>query len=431
MSSAVQRRRQLQDADGMQPPHRNRPSVLHAIPGCSQLSKRFSAALGMEVTTDSDRHRDSATSAWWHGDTGIELKDVLDNYSNEVLNVMKCPNGAAFVSLCWSAASMRFPVAVADVRRHHRTVKMSSACFLGFVALELLGFYFIFAVGEWHTLHPLQSIILCAVSACANALYVALGGGVGGSRLASADPGFISPDGREVDVPLIIALRPAWQGHHGDTAEDEDASPKSILAPVMCRTCCRVRPIRAKHCHDCGRCVGRFDHHCHWLGTCVAGRNRLLFLMLLVAMLGAIGFGLVLLLMVHSHTTETPQCGSFCRASMVAVMVFGVGAFLLVLFTALMQVGAMNENSSSYELFYTDDAVMTIIDPRTGKRVSVQKAFQFAGSWGFGNVAQYFAQWTQRGGEWDCINAGKELLLPLSQQRTGDDNRKILVRTVL
>ncbi|KAL8151736.1 hypothetical protein V2J09_021544 [Rumex salicifolius] len=33
-----------------------------------------------------------------------------------------------------------------------------------------------------------------------------------------------------------------------------------------CTYCSVLQPPRAKHCHECDKCVLQFDHHCGWLG---------------------------------------------------------------------------------------------------------------------------------------------------------------------
>lgn len=42
----------------------------------------------------------------------------------------------------------------------------------------------------------------------------------------------------------------------------------------FCSICHVHKPLRAKHCYDCNKCVLKFDHHCHWLGTCVGYMNH-------------------------------------------------------------------------------------------------------------------------------------------------------------
>ncbi|KAK7367235.1 hypothetical protein VNO80_09244 [Phaseolus coccineus] len=48
-------------------------------------------------------------------------------------------------------------------------------------------------------------------------------------------------------------------------------------SPIRTWTCtyCNVeQPPRAKHCHDCDKCVLQFDHHCVWLGNCIGQGNH-------------------------------------------------------------------------------------------------------------------------------------------------------------
>ncbi|KAI4325782.1 hypothetical protein MLD38_031149 [Melastoma candidum] len=50
--------------------------------------------------------------------------------------------------------------------------------------------------------------------------------------------------------------------------------PGTTLGACTCSYCNIEQPPRAKHCHDCDRCVLQFDHHCVWLGTCVGQQNH-------------------------------------------------------------------------------------------------------------------------------------------------------------
>ncbi|KAI3451387.1 hypothetical protein Pfo_008052 [Paulownia fortunei] len=50
--------------------------------------------------------------------------------------------------------------------------------------------------------------------------------------------------------------------------------PGSSTRNLTCPYCNVVQPPRAKHCHDCDKCVLQFDHHCVWLGTCIGQGNH-------------------------------------------------------------------------------------------------------------------------------------------------------------
>ncbi|XP_024032828.1 protein S-acyltransferase 10 [Morus notabilis] len=50
--------------------------------------------------------------------------------------------------------------------------------------------------------------------------------------------------------------------------------PGTSIRTFTCSYCNVEQPPRARHCHDCDRCVLQFDHHCVWLGTCVGQGNH-------------------------------------------------------------------------------------------------------------------------------------------------------------
>ncbi|TYG75125.1 hypothetical protein ES288_D03G004600v1 [Gossypium darwinii] len=50
--------------------------------------------------------------------------------------------------------------------------------------------------------------------------------------------------------------------------------PGTSIRSCTCSYCNVEQPPRAKHCHDCDKCVLQFDHHCLWLGSCVGQDNH-------------------------------------------------------------------------------------------------------------------------------------------------------------
>ncbi|KAI8565665.1 hypothetical protein RHMOL_Rhmol03G0278000 [Rhododendron molle] len=93
-------------------------------------------------------------------------------------------------------------------------------------------------------------------------------------RCSSKDPGFI-----RMNVPDMQNMK-----------DDEPLLKIEIDNPALlagnwsqlCATCKIVRPLRAKHCSTCDRCVEQFDHHCPWVSNCVGKKNKWDFFLFLI-----------------------------------------------------------------------------------------------------------------------------------------------------
>ncbi|KAJ8641250.1 hypothetical protein MRB53_017944 [Persea americana] len=98
-------------------------------------------------------------------------------------------------------------------------------------------------------------------------------------RCSRKDPGYIKMNVRDSqnlkdDEPLLKL----------------DLNNPALLAgnwSQLCATCKIVRPLRAKHCSTCDRCVEQFDHHCPWVSNCIGKKNKWDFFMFLILEISA------------------------------------------------------------------------------------------------------------------------------------------------
>ncbi len=73
------------------------------------------------------------------------------------------------------------------------------------------------------------------------------------------------------------------------TPENSQFDFKTMPTEQFCGTCIIRRPLRAKHCRFCGKCVAKFDHHCPWVNQCIGHGNHHLFVAFLGTALVALG----------------------------------------------------------------------------------------------------------------------------------------------
>lgn len=58
---------------------------------------------------------------------------------------------------------------------------------------------------------------------------------------------------------------------------------RNVTLSRLCHSCRCLRPLRAKHCRVCNRCVSYFDHHCPFIYNCVGLRNRMWFFLFVMS----------------------------------------------------------------------------------------------------------------------------------------------------
>lgn len=75
----------------------------------------------------------------------------------------------------------------------------------------------------------------------------------------------------------------------------------------VCCACGSWQSLRSRHCHDCRRCIEKFDHHCHWIGKCIGHGNQHLFWMFLLTETVVIMWVLAIILQEISSTNPAER----------------------------------------------------------------------------------------------------------------------------
>ncbi|KAK4479509.1 hypothetical protein RD792_015025 [Penstemon davidsonii] len=123
-------------------------------------------------------------------------------------------------------------------------------------------------------------------------------------RCSSKDPGYIrmnihDSENMKDDEPLLKI----------------EINHPALLAgnwSQLCSTCKIVRPLRAKHCSTCDRCVEQFDHHCPWVSNCIGKRNKWdFFVFLVLEVLAMLITGSVALIRVLTDPTAPSTFGAW------------------------------------------------------------------------------------------------------------------------
>ncbi|XP_047321320.1 protein S-acyltransferase 24-like isoform X2 [Impatiens glandulifera] len=167
-------------------------------------------------------------------------------------------------------------------------------------------------------------------------------------RCSSKDPGYVRKSASEESVK-----------------DDEpflkiEINNPSLLAgnwSQLCATCKIVRPLRAKHCSTCDRCVEQFDHHCPWVSNCVGKKNKWdFFLFLVLEVFAMLMTGAATITRILSDPMAPPDLGDWLNHAGTQHM--GAISFLLADFAlfscvsvlTVMQASQISRNITTNEL---------------------------------------------------------------------------------
>ncbi|XP_073034242.1 protein S-acyltransferase 24-like [Primulina eburnea] len=168
-------------------------------------------------------------------------------------------------------------------------------------------------------------------------------------RCSSKDPGFIKmnrydQENMKDDEPLLKV----------------EVNNPALLAgnwSQLCSTCKIVRPLRAKHCSTCDRCVEQFDHHCPWVSNCIGKKNKWdFFLFLVLEVVAMLITGVVALIRVLTDPTAPSTFGAWLSHAgnqHVGALLFLAADFFLLSGVAVLtvvQVSQISRNITTNEM---------------------------------------------------------------------------------
>ncbi|KAE7997649.1 hypothetical protein FH972_002264 [Carpinus fangiana] len=168
-------------------------------------------------------------------------------------------------------------------------------------------------------------------------------------RCSSKDPGYIrmnvhDPQNMKDDEPLLKI----------------EINNPALLAgnwSQLCATCKIVRPLRAKHCSTCDRCVEQFDHHCPWVSNCIGKKNKWdFFAFLVLEVLAMLITGAVALTRLLTDPLAPPSFGAWINHASthhVGAISFLIVEFLLffgVAVLTLVQASQISRNITTNEM---------------------------------------------------------------------------------